>query len=260
MISWIIFVYRRSLMMKQDLKDDITFTGDKLRVQPRQVELLFEETCNKIVNHLEDIFGKPEVTGTETILMVGGFSESTMLQHYIKTNFPDKRVIIPEEAGLAVLKGAVIFGHNPKAIASRVTKYTYGIRMYRSFDRRKHPESRKVILDGKEKCEGCFDIHVPIDTEVRVGEVFGEKSYWPKTRSSTALAVKVFTSDKVNPKYTDESGCSYLGMLSVKLPMIDNYNDRNVLVKLKYGDTELGVEAKIVKTGEILKATLNFLG
>ena len=33
--------------------------------------------------------------------------------------FKDKKVIIPEAAGIAVLKGAVIFGHDPSAISER---------------------------------------------------------------------------------------------------------------------------------------------
>ncbi|XP_053399071.1 heat shock 70 kDa protein 12A-like [Mercenaria mercenaria] len=251
--------FRRSLMMKQDLKDQITFTGDKLRVQPRQVERFFEATCNKIVNHLKDIFSKPQVSGTEAILMVGGFSESVMLQHYIKDNFPEMKVIIPEDAGLAVLKGAVIFGHNPRAIISRVSKFTYGIDVYQPFDSTVHPASKKVILDGKEKCDGCFDKHVTEGQEVYVGEVFGEKSYWPSSMSATAVSLNVYTSDKIDPKYVDEAGCLYRGKLRVDLSKIEKYEDKNIIVKMKYGDTELGVEARIVKTGEILKTSLNCL-
>jgi hypothetical protein len=37
-----------------------------------------------------------------------------MLQEHVKSTFPHKTVIIPEDAGLAVLKGAVQFGFNPK--------------------------------------------------------------------------------------------------------------------------------------------------
>jgi hypothetical protein len=247
-------------MMKQDLQDQITFTGDKLRVQPRQVEQMFEKTCDKIVSHLKDIFSKPKVSGTEAILMVGGFSESMMLQRYIRDNFPGMRIIIPEDAGLAVLKGAVIFGHNPKAIVSRAAKYTYGICVYQSFDRNIHPESKKVILDGVEKCDDCFDIHVVEGQEVQIGEVFGEKSYWPSTKSQTKIALNVYTSDQTNPLFVDESGCTHIGKLDVDMSDIEKYEDRNILVKMKYGDTELGVEAKIVKTSQILKASLNFLG
>lgn len=48
--------------------------------------------------------------------MVGGFSESPFMQAAFLNAFSDKRVIVPEEAGLAVLKGAVMFGHEPCAI------------------------------------------------------------------------------------------------------------------------------------------------
>jgi hypothetical protein len=42
----------------------------------------------------------------------------------MKKNFPNKRIIIPEEAGLSVLKGAVLFGHKPDYIASRVMRFS----------------------------------------------------------------------------------------------------------------------------------------
>jgi hypothetical protein len=37
-------------------------------------------------------------------------------------------VIIPEDAGLAVLKGAVQFGFNPKVINPRISRFTYGVK------------------------------------------------------------------------------------------------------------------------------------
>ena len=83
-------------MMKHDLKDKITFAGDKLRVQPEQIKALFSETCDKIVQHLAEIFDQDAVKGTDTILMVGGFLESKILQHTIRTSFPDKKIIISE--------------------------------------------------------------------------------------------------------------------------------------------------------------------
>ncbi|XP_045203777.2 heat shock 70 kDa protein 12A-like [Mercenaria mercenaria] len=252
--------FRRSLMMKQDLKDQITFTGDKLRVQPKQVERFFEATCNKIVNHLKDIFSKPQVSGTEAILMVGGFSESVMLQHYIKDNFPEMRVIIPEDAGLAVLKGAVIFGHNPRAIVSRVARYTYGIRTNTTFKEGIHPVRKKKIIDSVAKCEDCFDVHVPMGQEVKVGQSFGDHSYWPAYKSATKVSCRVYTSTNVNPIFTDDHGCSYIGQLDVDLSDAHSYEDKNIIVKMIYGETELGVEATIVKTGQVLKAALNFLG
>jgi hypothetical protein len=43
----------------------------------------------------------------------------------IKSFFPNYRVIVPEDVELAVLKGAVLFGHKPDYIVARITRYTY---------------------------------------------------------------------------------------------------------------------------------------
>ncbi|XP_053399066.1 heat shock 70 kDa protein 12A-like isoform X2 [Mercenaria mercenaria] len=251
--------FRRSLLLKQDLKDQITFTGDKLRVHPDEVRKLFDSTCQRVVSHLQDIFAEPTVTNTDTILMVGGFSESKMLQDAIKHNFQDKRVIIPEEAGLAVLKGAVIFGHNPNMIISRVSRYTYGVKVYRNFKVGVHPVEKMVVIDGKQKCRGCFSKHVEVGQEVYAGMVFEEKEYSPGSRASRSMASKIYTADKPNPAYVDDPGCRFLGKLSMDVSKIKEYRERRKRVRMIYGNTELGVEVTNVKTGEKLSAKFNFL-
>ena len=246
-------------MMKQNLKDKITFTGDKLRVQSEQVKKLFGETCQRIVSHLGEIFAESAVRNTDTILMVGGFSESKMLQDAIKQAFPGKKIIIPEEAGLAVLKGAVIFGHNPNMIVARVARQTYGVKVYRHFDPKIHPVERLVVIDGKEKCKGCFSKHVEVGQEIPAGMAFEEKSYHPKSRSSTCMANKIYTSSQRNPMFVDDHGCRYLGKLPLDVSHIKHYRDRKALVRMIYGKTELGVEVRSAKTGEKFSATFNFL-
>ena len=252
--------FSRNMMKNQELGKAITFAGDKLRIQPDKVKDLFSETSGKIVQHLKSIFRLPEVQGVETVLMVGGFSESPMLQEAIKKGFTNKKVVIPLDAGLTVLKGAVIYGHHPTAIVSRVSKHTYGIEMYVNFNPEEHPENRRVIIDGVAKCDGVFDKHVEIGEEVKIGTAFGEHSYKPVGRNATAMNVQVFTTKEKNPKYVD--GCSKLGNLTVQLtdPAIVTHEDKKVLVKMIYGGTELELEAKVVKTGKIVEAKFDFLG
>lgn len=252
--------FRQSLMLRQDLQGQITFSGDKLRVGAQEVEKFFQETCGKIVEHLRNIFSRPAVTGTETILMVGGFSESKMLQRYIKSNFPEKKFVIPEEAGLAVVKGAVIFGHNPRAIVSRIVKHTYGVRTRRKFIPGVHPVSKRSVCDGKVRCKDCFSIHVREGQEVVVGTELDAKHYHPIYKDQTHINFKIYTSTNRDPVYTDERGCSYLGNLEVDLSDIKVFLEKEVAVKMIYGDTELGVAATVLKTGVTLNAKLNFLG
>lgn len=252
--------FSRNLMANQDLSQAVTFAGDKLRIQPEKVKALFTETCDQIVGHLKTIFRLPEVQGVGTILMVGGFSESPILQEMIRRKFTNKKVIIPIDASLAVLKGAVIYGHHPTAIVSRVSKFTYGIQVYTTFQPGVHDEFRKVIIDGVAKCKGVFDKHVEIGEKVEEGTSFGEKTYVPAWRSGTSICLNVFTSEEKTPTYID--GCTKLGGLNVDLtdPKIVTYEDKEILVKMIYGGTELGVEAKVVKTGKVVDAKFDFLG
>jgi len=227
-------------MLNQGVVDKtVSYTGDKLRLTPERAIGIFKPTCDQIVQHLKIIFENPSVKGTDAILMVGGFSESKMLQIAIKENFRDKRIIIPEEAGLAVLKGAVIFGHNPSAIVARRAKFTYGT----------------DICKGSER--GVFDKHIEIDQEVKVGMEFKETIYTPVLASSTRMGMDMYTSKEKNPKYVNED--ELLGKLSIQLPDGGKF-DKEVAVTLKYGETELGVSARVVKTGHVVKAMFNFLG
>ena len=68
--------FRQSQMATKQLQGKLTFAGDKLRVESETVKGFFRETCGKIVDHLREIFDQPAVSGVNTILMVGGFSES----------------------------------------------------------------------------------------------------------------------------------------------------------------------------------------
>ena len=88
---------------------------------------MFLPTCYKIVTHLQDLFLQTAVKRINIIVMVGGFSESRCLQREISRAFPAKKLVIPSDPGMAVVKGAVIYGHDPKAIVSRISRYTYGV-------------------------------------------------------------------------------------------------------------------------------------
>ncbi|XP_062618636.1 heat shock 70 kDa protein 12B-like [Saccostrea cucullata] len=100
----------------------ITFRNNKFRIEAEVIQSLFEDAVNQIVDHVRDALKKPDISDTNNIIMVGGFSESPILQDVIKQSFPDMRVIIPSDPELAVVKGAVLFGCNPVTISSRIAK------------------------------------------------------------------------------------------------------------------------------------------
>jgi hypothetical protein len=70
------------------------------------------------------------------------------------------RIINPDDCSLAVLKGAVLFGHDPKAITSRISKFTYGIVINQIFKEGFHPENKRQRYRGVDICDDIFDIHL----------------------------------------------------------------------------------------------------
>ncbi|XP_052235934.1 heat shock 70 kDa protein 12A-like isoform X4 [Dreissena polymorpha] len=97
--------------------------------------------------------------------------KGTDLQQLIKTNphakqetirmeFPRMKVIIPTDAGLSVLKGAVIFGHSPTFIKERISKYTYGTNASGRFDDSKHPLEKRTLIGGVYRCVDIFVVLV----------------------------------------------------------------------------------------------------
>lgn len=101
------------IQSREEFKGILSVTGDTIRANAEYAKEVFKDSTQQIVKHMKKLIRDPEVAGIQTILMVGGFSESPVLQGAIRENFPKLRVIVPPEAGLAVLKGAVLFGHEP---------------------------------------------------------------------------------------------------------------------------------------------------
>lgn len=101
-------------------KDQLIWKRDKLRMNAQLVKSLFDRSCKQLVDHLKELFMHPSVKDVSSILLVGGFAESLMLQTAIRDAFKSKYVIIPNEASLAVIKGATLYGHEPKRTSGRV--------------------------------------------------------------------------------------------------------------------------------------------
>lgn len=127
----------------EEFKDKLTISGDKLRIDASLVRSWFDEPIKRTVEHVQKLFQHQTGRDVSTILLVGGFSNSPMFQDAMRETFKDKKLIIPKDAEFAVLKGSVIFGHNPVTIVPRVAEFSYGVLVYRNFQDGVHPNSKK---------------------------------------------------------------------------------------------------------------------
>lgn len=223
-------------------KDNIEWKGDKLRMLPDAAKGLFKEACENAAKHLQQLFQIDRVKDVPTILMVGGFSESPLLQSIIRTTLPDKRIIIPADAGLAVLKGAVIFGHDPSVIKERRCRFTYGVKTSLPFISGVHPETKRYVDDdGEALCLDMFDKHVQSDQSVENGKSQITESYVPTKRDQGLMTFTIYASEDPNPTFVTDAGCVKVGSLDIELS--GSGMGRAVSVQMAFSGTELHVEA-----------------
>ena len=188
--------------------------------------------------------------------MVGGFSESPILQARIKQEFRDCKIVIPNEPRLAVLKGAVNFVHNPSVISERIAQYWYGIASLQKFNPKLHSYEKK-------NCDFCDDI---FDICVRRGDIFKlhdsqiKGPYETNRDDQKEMDFEIYVSDSDKPpKYVTEEDCHYIGTLTVELPKVKKGEKRSVFINFVFGGTELHVHATNNVNEEVTRASFNFL-
>lgn len=176
----------QDLVKQSKYGDKVKCQNGKLRIKTSVVLHFFENTVNQILNHVEEIFKDSSLRDCRYILMVGGFSESKVLQEAVKTKFNHDymKIIIPEEASVCVMKGAVVFGHQPKSVTTRVSKYTYGVAATHTYNKNKCVHGG----DGPEEDDNgdlrCYDIFKKLlcaGQLVSYGEELKECSFSPIT-------------------------------------------------------------------------------
>ncbi|KAL3878673.1 hypothetical protein ACJMK2_031004 [Sinanodonta woodiana] len=237
-------------------KDKMIWAADKVRIEANLFKGLFKECTDGVTRCVRELLQKPEVKDVDTFLMVGGFSESPMMQAAIRDAFPNAKIIIPADAGLVVLKGAVVFGREPMKIASRIAKYTYGINISPPFDSTLYPQEKRVVVGGKERCKDVFKKYIQKGESIKIGERRSGKHVSLKADQKEML-LKIYASAAKDPKFITDPGCEYMGRLIVKLPEAQDIFRVNV--DMMFGQTELLVEAEEETSKQKFTSYFDFL-
>lgn len=251
----------QDLIDKSKYREQVKFikNNNKLKFQTSVFNKLFEGTIEGIMNHIQGILEKDVKGNVDRIIVVGGFADCELLQKAIHERFPGKQVVIPQDAGLAVLKGAVIYGHMPEAVSARTARYTYGIQSWPEFIENVHPNSKRVLMDGVYRCKDVFFPFVKkgqkLKANFRKSQVF--QALKPEERS---LECTVYISKEESPQFITDPSCKALGVLYVPLPEYRPGRTLQVEETLIFGGTCLHVEARELNSPDVYKAKFNTLG
>lgn len=232
-------------------------TGDKMRVDSQIIEGWFDSALQNMVNHVKEILAETNNADLHTVIVVGGYGESKYVQEKLESELSDKRLIKPDQPSLAVLKGAVRFGHNLNIVSSRLVRAGYGIRIRAPFDPEIHPITRRIFVNNKEYCENVFKSFVDAGEEVETDKEVTTKGFKPTDLDSTG--VPIFRAENRGIRYTTEVGCSQIGELKIIHFEGDTLEDKMMDLSFRFGGTELQVKAVIQKTGKEASVVIDLL-
>ncbi|CAG2238267.1 unnamed protein product [Mytilus edulis] len=218
---------------------EIKLVASKIRMSVDFFKTFFMPSIKGVISLMREIFRNKSLKNVAHVLMVGGFSECQLLQNAVRNAFPDQRIIIPDEAGLSVLKGAVLFGHKPDYIQSRVMRCSYGV---------------KTNLPWK---ENIFSLIVGKDESVEAGMIV-KKSFCTSYRHQDKMDVMVYVSEDTTQGYVDDD--RYLLLCKPTIMFSDTCEElRWVDVEFVLGNTEIDLKAHDKMSGEEISAKFNLI-
>ncbi|KAI8340001.1 hypothetical protein BC941DRAFT_419156 [Chlamydoabsidia padenii] len=232
----------------------------------RAVELkekVFEPVVQKVIDLMERQYGDIPDKRLSCIFLVGGFGSSNYLYQRVNQVFSNrvKQILCPPRAAMAIVRGAVYFGLNPRVITSRVSRRTYGINAGLPFDPELDPASSRIVRpDGSVRCPTRFLVFVKKNDRLPIDHCIREEMFiYYGTLQVTDIMLYATESDTV-PRYYNEAGVHQVAAISVPIPTLPGvaHGERiSYTVRMYFGMTEVKVEADF-GTGELYQVHCDF--
>lgn len=247
-------------VIKPHYDKEIKISKDYFCLGSETVKRLFEPAISAIIDHLKRLLRRNELRNIKFLFLVGGFSESPLLQARIRKEFKGKyNILIPQDAQTAVVKGAVMFGKRPHIVVERCLAETYGTRTYTDFQHGVHANEKKEFVRGKLKCKDIFSVLAREDEIVEIGQCKTLSNYHPLNPNQTKVRFDFFTSTNPEVMYTTDAGVRKLpGYISLKSPDTSKGTEREIKLKL-YFNTEIKAVGVDVETGNEAHTFIDFL-
>ncbi|KAI8391425.1 uncharacterized protein BYT42DRAFT_610659 [Radiomyces spectabilis] len=224
---------------------------------------VFDPVVEKVLDLMERQYRQITDHRLDCIFLVGGFGSSNYLYQCVQDRFELRvgQILCPPRAAMAVVRGAVLFGLNPRVIVSRVSRRTYGINAGLPFvESVDPPESRVIRPDGSMRCITRFLPFVTKDDEFPIDHFIAEEMFvYYGTVASTDIMLYATENDRV-PRYVNEEGLEQVASITVPVPTIPGvgHGERiSYIVRMFFGTTEIRMEADF-GTGRTYKVYCDF--
>ena len=239
--------------------NEVTVSNGYLSLSFEVIRHFFEPVVEKTIDAIKSLLRQIRHNDVNTMFLVGGFSQALPLRKAFAQVFPDKRVLTPRDAELAIIKGAVMFAQSPDLLTTRIMAKTYGIDINEVFDASKHPEEKKNEICGIIYCEDIFDILVKEDEKVNIGE---KRSFFfsPVHPEQTTATLRFFSTHNTKTQFVTDPGVIAENVgFQIITPDVTKGLRRNIELNIYFGGTEIKVTATDVASGSSAKAALRLV-
>jgi hypothetical protein len=234
----------------------IAVVGSYLQFSYETVKELFNPVVDRVIQHIESLLTKDSLKLVNKCLLVGGFGESYVLHAALKKAFNARlTIIVPNEAGQCVVKGAVLYGHTPSSIAMRRARMTYGLQVCESLNPMIHNPAKTTKKDGELVAFPLFHTIVMKGEEIKSGEQ-RKFTFKPCSSKISKILAPIYATENLSPEYTDEEGIHTVGMITMDLPGEGMHRD--IQCSLTLGSTEMVVET-CHNNGKPVSVSVDFL-
>ena len=207
---------------------NLKFTRGALAMKYPEVKKLFEPVFDNIAQHLAMIIRK--VGRVKYMILVGGFASCRLLQEYLHDRFEkpfNLRIIIPSNSSLAVVMGAVLFGHDQTKIKTCRLRHSYGIECLGMSELPDLPNPSDRSSDF------TFRTFMRRNQEMAVGEEV-TLPFYPVHDDQTSAKIVVYKSDKERTMHVSEEGVRKVGVIELPLPNTSLGRNRMIVVSMKF--------------------------
>ena len=239
--------------------EKVSVSSDYLNITMETLGDLHRPIVTKITEHVKRLLSKQSLEDVKTMFLVGGFSEAQFLRKEISRSFSDKRILIPQDPELAIIRGAVEFAQDPTLLRARVMGKTYGVNVCREFDPEKHPRAKRLVLPHKVYCRDIFRTLVKKGERIDIEES-RTHTFNPINPDSTEISVGFYSTDQENAEFITDFGVVNENV-EILIPTPDTTKglDRELRLDVKFGGTELKVQVTDVESGNVKTASIELV-
>ena len=231
-----------------------------LRIEARLICELFQVPIQQITWCLKSDLRR--LRSISALYMVGSFSSSNLLFHAIQEEVKGvkkENIIRPQECGLAVVKGAVIYGFCPSIMQEPISSLSYDLVISEEFDASKHAEKKKfhVKSTGKLYCGDIYHEFLECDGRIQNTTTLIKRSHTPLKPAGTSMDVSVYSAPQ-NVHYHDDPDCRHLATLHVPMPEITGGFNRKVQIEIEFDGPEIHIVCTDKSPGASVDESIEF--